>query len=435
MASGPIELEYCTSNGADIAYADVEPAIDTDKVLLLLIDFSTEACFDIPWMRFWVGLNRFGRLVMPDLRGCGASDPMDVNDPLSPEERVDDLVAVLDAVGAARAIIVGGHDGAAQALLFASRHPARVESLILHGAHAVGMTIEDLGGSIDDFQDQWGHGWFGARIAPARAGDETFRREMARIERMTASPSGYAAMRTSTARIDVRPGLGQIRVPTLVLERREFGVVPESAGRAVAAGIPGATYVELAPDLDLTITDDLRIEIEAFLTGTRPPTEAERRLLSVLLTDVVDSSSTAQRLGDRRWREVLERHEQLCSRIVDRFGGSCVKWTGDGLLATFDSPSRAVRCAAQISEEVAALGIAIRAGVHAGELEVRGADVGGIAVHVTSRVCAEAGPGAVVVSQTIQDVVAGSGLLFEERGDHELRGIAGRWRLFDLVRS
>jgi class 3 adenylate cyclase/pimeloyl-ACP methyl ester carboxylesterase len=435
MAAGPIELEYCASNGADIAYADVEPAVDTDRVLLLLIDFSTEACFDIPWMEFWVGLNRFGRLVMPDLRGCGASDPMEVNDPLSPEERVDDLVAVLDAVGAARATIVGGHDGAVQALLFASRHPDRVESLVLHGAHAVGMTIEDLGGSVDDLHDQWGHGWFGARIAPGRAGDETFRREMARAERMTASPSGYAAMRTSTARIDVRSSLAQIRVPTLVLERREFGVVPESAGRAVAAGIPGATYVELAPDLDFTLTDDLSIEIEAFLTGTRPATEAERRLLSVLLTDVIDSSSTAQGLGDRRWREVLERHDQLCARIVDRFGGRCVKWTGDGLLATFNSPSRAVRCAARISEEVTALGIAIRAGVHAGEVEVRGADVGGIAVHVTARVCAEAGPGEVVVSQTIQDVVAGSGLLFEERGDRELRGIAGTWRLFDLVRS
>jgi class 3 adenylate cyclase/pimeloyl-ACP methyl ester carboxylesterase len=435
MAAGPIELEYCTSNGADIAYADVEPAVDTDKVLLLLTDFSTEACLGVPWFEFWAGLRRFGRWVMPDLRGCGASDPMDVDDPLSPEERVDDVVAVLDAVGAAQAIVVGGHDGAVQALLFASRHPDRVESLVLYGAHEVGMTIEDLGGSVDGFHDQWGHGWFAVRVAPARAGDELFRREWARIERMTASPSGYAAMRTSTARIDVRPSLAQIRVPTLVLERREFGIAPESAGRAVAAGIPGATYVELAPDFDYTVTDDLRIEVEAFLTGTRPETEAERRLLSVLLTDVVDSSSTAQRLGDRRWREVLERHEELCAHIVGRFGGTCVKWTGDGLLATFDSPSRAVRCAAQISEEVTALGIAIRAGVHAGEVEVRGADVGGIAVHVTARVCAEAGPGEVVVSQTVQDVVAGSGLLFEERGDHELRGIAGRWRLFDLVRS
>ena len=435
MAAGPIELEYCTSNGADIAYADVEPAIDTDKVLLLLMDFSTEACLDVPWFALWADLRRFGRWVMPDLRGCGASDPMDVDDPLSPEERVDDLVAVLDAVGAARAIIVGGHDGAAQALLFASRHPDRVESLVLHGAHAVGLTIEDLGGSVDDLHDQWGHGWFGARIAPARAGDETFRREWARIERMTASPSGYAAMRTSTARIDVRSCLAQIRVPTLVLERREFGVAPESAGRAVAAGIPGATYVDLAPDLDFTVTDDIRIEIEAFLTGARPEREAERRLLSVLFTDVVDSTSTAQLFGDRRWREVLERHEQLSARIVERFSGSCVKWTGDGVLATFDSPSRAVRCAAQISEEVQAIGITIRAGLHAGEVEVRGADVGGIAVHLTSRVCAEAGPGEVVVSQTIQDVVAGSGLLFEERGDHVLRGIAGRWRLYDLVRS
>jgi class 3 adenylate cyclase len=435
MAAGPIELEYCTSNGADIAYADVEPAIDTDKVLLILMDFSTEACLDVPWFDLWADLRRFGRWVMPDLRGCGASDPMDVGDPLSPEERVDDLVAVLDAVGAPRAIVVGGHDGAAQALLFATRHPDRVESLVLHGAHAVGMTIEDLGGSVDDLHDQWGHGWFGARIAPARAGDETFRREWARIERMTASPSGYAAMRTSTARIDVRSCLAQIRVPTLVLERREFGVAPESAGHAVAAGIPGATYVELAPDLDFTVTDDIRIEIEAFLTGTRPEREAERRLLSVLFTDVVDSTSTAQQLGDRRWREVLDRHEQVSARIVERFGGSCVKWTGDGVLATFDSPSRAVRCAAQITEEVSALDIAVRAGLHAGEVELRGADVGGIAVHLTSRVCSEAGPGEVVVSQTIQDVVAGSGLLFEERGDHELRGIAGRWRLFYLVRS
>lgn len=435
MAAGPIELKYCTSNGAAIAYADVEPAVETEKVLLLLLDLSTEACLDVPWAEFWVDLRRYGRCVVPDLRGCGASDPMDVEDPLSPEERVDDLVAVLDAVGAERAITVGGHDGAVQALLFASRHPDRVESLVLLGAHGVGMSLEELDGTVEDLQDQWGHGWFGTRAAPGRAGDETFRREWARIERMTATPRGYAAMRRSTAQIDVRPSLGQIRVPTLVMERREFGITPESAGRAVAAGIPGATYVELGPDPTYTVTDDMRVEVEAFLTGTRPATEAERRLLTVLFTDVVDSSGSAREVGDRRWREVLDRHDQLCARIVDRFGGRRVKWTGDGLLATFDSPSRAVRCAVQISEEVAAFGIAIRAGLHAGEVEVRGDDVGGIAVHLAARVCAMAGPGEVVVSQTVQDVVAGSGLLFEERGSHELRGIPGRWRLFDLVRT
>jgi class 3 adenylate cyclase len=440
MTVDPSEMQFCVSDGATIAYTDWGGKA---PVVLLMNDFSVEAQLLTGLGEpFRTSLSKLGRLAMADLRGCGASDPADFDHPHLQEQRTDDLVAVLDALGTEVAVVVGLGIAGALAALFAARHPDRVDRLVLYGpfaklvaedGHEFGMTQDQFDEHLEHLATEWGHGYAFVRQGwPERTGDEGFRRAWARTERMTATPSNYVKMYRSYAQLDLRPLLPNISAPTLVIERREFGIVPASAGRDVASRIPGATYVELEPDRDMSKFDDIRVEMEAFLTGKRPPQDVDRRLVTILITDIVSSTTTAGELGDRVWTQRLDAHDTLSRELISRFGGRQVKSTGDGILATFDSPSRAMRCARTLVDELDGIGIPIRAGMHAGEVEIRGDDVGGVAVHLAERVCSAAEPREVLVSRTVPDLVAGSGLRFVERGDHELKGLPGVWRLFRL---
>lgn len=254
------------------------------------------------------------------------------------------------------------------------------------------------------------------------------------MQRLAVSPSAAVTMMEMALATDVRSVLSAIRCPTLLVHRRDGRLIEIGHGRFLAEHIPGAKLVELEEaDLFFTPMDDLADTVEEFLTGRRPPIRSDRVLAAVMFTDIVDSTATAVREGDRRWRELLDRHDALVVRALERFGGRKVNTTGDGVLATFDGPARAVHCAMAICEGVTGLGLRARAGVHVGEVELRGDDIGGVGVHIGARIAAAAGPGDVFVSSTVTDLVAGSGIRFEDRGEHELRGVPRRWRLFAVA--
>jgi class 3 adenylate cyclase len=273
-------------------------------------------------------------------------------------------------------------------------------------------------------------------FAPSMAKDQEFRRRFATWLRMSASPGAAAALIRMNVELDVRPILPLVRVPTLVVHRTGDRTIPVEAGRYLARHIPGARLVELPGDDHLPSvgdTDALVDEIEEFLTGVRHGTEPDRLLATVLFGDIVGSTELAASLGDHRWREILDEHSALVVRQLERFSGCLVKWLGDGVLATFDGPARAIRCGRALAEESRRLGIELRVGLHCGECEVRGEDVGGIAVHIAARVMARADAGEVLVSRTIKDLVAGSGIEFVDRGTHELKGVPGDWQLFSVA--
>jgi class 3 adenylate cyclase len=285
--------------------------------------------------------------------------------------------------------------------------------------------------------DNWGTAIGIEMFAPSRANDERFREWWARLLRLGASPQAAVANLEVAWDIDVRGILSTISVPTLVLHRSGDLMVPVESGRYLASKIPGARYVELPGDDHLPFvgdTDALVAEIEEFLTGTRSTPVTDRILATVLFTDIVGSTERAAELGDRRWRELLDAHDAVVARNVERFRGRVVKTTGDGALATFDGPARAISCAREIRDGVRALGIEVRVGLHTGEVEVRGEDLGGIAVHIGARVAAQAAPGDVLVSSSVPPLVAGSGIEFEDRGEHSLKGVPGDWRLFAVGR-
>ena len=272
-------------------------------------------------------------------------------------------------------------------------------------------------------------------LAPSLAGDERFREFWARFERAAASPGAFAALMRMNAEIDVRHVLPTIRIPTLVLHRAGDTAVNVDQGRYIAEHIPGAKFVEL-PGVDhfplAGDSDAIADEVEEFLTGVRPLPESDRVLTTVLFTDIVTSTERSAQVGDRRWKDLLDQHDTLIRRELERHRGRLVKNTGDGILATFDGPARAIRCAQAIATSVKSLGIEVRAGLHTGEVELRGEDVTGMGVNIAARVMDAAGPGEVVVSSTVKDLVAGSGLRFADRGIHDLRGVPGDWRLFTV---
>jgi class 3 adenylate cyclase len=403
-----------------------------------------ELDWEIPALaRFIERLASFCRLIRFDNRGSGVSDRVVASAIPSLDQRMDDLKAVMDAAGSQRASLFGVSEGGPMCILFAASHPERTESMILYGAHAVANLAGDIGlrgalardpeAFIRAAEEGWGEGFGLEYMAPSIAGIPAAREVWARFQRSAASPAAAAAVLRMSLDSNVSEVLPAIQVPTLVLHRAGDQAVGVVHGRYLAERIRGARYIELAGDdhfYHMGDSEAILAAIEEFVTGTPAAAPTDRVLATVMFTDIVGSTERAVELGDRRWKDVLGDHTDLVRRQLERYRGHEVKTTGDGFLATFDSPARGVSCAAAIRDGVRAFGIDIRAGVHVGEIEIQSNDIGGIAVHVAARIQAVARPGRVLVSQTIVDLVAGSGLAFEDQGEHELKGVPGSRRLF-----
>jgi class 3 adenylate cyclase len=399
------------------------------------------------YARFLRRLASFSRLVLVDRRGTGLSDRLSARDLPSLELLMEDLGLVLDAVGSERAVLFGGSDSGCLCALFAATYPERTLALIAYGSAARGT-------ASDDYPWAWGHaqwdsylsdlaaGWGSNEYAketvewltPSLSSDQEQRRWWTRMQRLSASPSSMAAIERIWSEIDIRPILATIQVPTLILHRAGDPVEDLEAGRDMGRRIPGARFVELpGSDWPAWAGDQTAVlrEIESFMRSIREAeAELDRVLATVLFTDIVGSTEKAADLGDHRWRELLHLHHTQMRALLSRFRGTEVDTAGDGLLATFDGPARAVKCAQAITEAVGALGLEIRAGVHTGEVELAGQNVRGIAVHIGARIASLAVPGEVLVSSTVKDLVAGSGLVFENRGAHSLKGVPGEWRIY-----
>jgi class 3 adenylate cyclase len=436
------QTRYAKSGDIYIAYQVVG---DAPLDLLLVSGGVThlECSWEIPAFAYFARrLASFSRLILFDKRGTGLSDRM--SGPATLEERMDDVRAVLDAVGSERAALVGVSEGGPMSALFAATYPTRTSALVLYGTVAKFTADEGYpwGWSPDMFHQivdvgvaSWGQldspGL--SFLAPSLAGDIRLRELWSRFERQAASPGAFAAMMHMNAEIDIRHVLPTIRVPTLVVHRTDDTTIAVGQGRYLAEHIPGAKYLELTGADHLPIagdTDAILDAIEEFLTGARRAEEPDRVLATVLFTDIVGSTERAAALGDRRWLALLDEHHAIVRRELARFRGREVKTTGDGFLATFDGPARAVRCGRSIVEEIQRLGLAVRAGLHTGECEMAGDDVRGIAVHTAARVAGAAAAGEVLVSSTVKDLVAGAGITFVERGSRALKGVPGKWRLF-----
>ena len=418
-------------------------------------------------------LASFSRLVQFDRRGTGASDPLpdDAGPPW--EAYADEVTAVMDAAGSRQAALMATTaEAGPMALFFAATRPERTSALVVANASAryvaaddypIGFPPEVAEATIARVEETWGTAATVANAIPSRAGDERFRRWIARMQRSIASPRTVHSSLRALFDVDVRHLLPLIQAPTLVLHRRSFPLLPIEHGRYLAEHIPRATLVEL-PGSDGPLTweePEVTLDhIERFLTGVRPPAPPTRVLATVLpntiarhqnhgipegdqagchgsarscLTDIVGSTERAAALGDRRWRQLLDTHDEVAGRLVGQWGGRLVKTTGDGILATFDGPGRAIGCASALREQLGEVGVRLRAGLHAGEVELRGGDVGGIAVHIAARVLAAAGAGEVVVSRTVRDLVVGSELVLEDRGSRRLRGVEGDWQLYAVT--
>lgn len=444
--SAPI-TRYAKSDDVNIAYQVVdEGPID------LLFAMGWVSNIDEFWKepgfaRFLNRLAAFSRLIIFDKRGTGLSDRVPLDRLPTLEQRMDDVRAVLDAVGSRSAALMGVSEGGPMCALFAATYPERTRALVMIGSYACPMraddqpwarTPDDVREMLEEIEHDWGGPLRIQQRAPSVAHDERFRAWWSAYLRASASPGAAAALTRMNAAIDVRHVLPTIRVPTLIVHAAGDETVSVEHGRYMAARIKGARYVELASRDHLpwvADTDAIIAEIEELLTGERGTPGADRVLATVLFTDIVDSTGTAAALGDRRWREVVEAHTALSVEMITRHQGRVVKDRGDGFLATFDGPARAIRCACALSTAVRALGIRIRAGLHTGECEVIAGDVGGIAVHTGARVAGLAKGDEVLVSRTVKDLVAGSGIEFDDRGVHQLKGVPGEWRIYAVAQA
>lgn len=392
--------------------------------------------------RFLERLGSFCRVIAFDKRGTGLSDRP--GKPPTLEERMEDVHAVMDAVRSERAALFGISEGGPMSVLFAATYPERTSALILYGTWAKGLRSEDYPWNLSREQyerwittipESWGDPGTIRYWAPTAIDDVYLREWWGKMQRLGASPGAVIELIRLYQQIDVRPILSSIQVPTLVLHRRGDRAIKVEAGRHLAEHIPGARFVELEGVDHLWWVHEngaITAEIEEFLTGVRPPVTFERTLATVLFTDIVGSTARAIELGDGPWRELLERHDQLIRRAIARYQGREIKSTGDGFLILFEGPSRAIRCAQEIREAVKPLGIEIRAGIHTGEVERMGNELGGVAVHLASRVTDHAGADAIFVTGTVKDLVVGSGIEFEDRGPHVLKGLEGEWRLYSV---
>jgi class 3 adenylate cyclase len=437
------KTRYARSGDLHIAYQVIgEGALD----LVFVPGFIShvENDWDIPVVQgFFRRLASFSRLIRFDKRGTGLSDRVGGTPTL--EQRMDDVRAVMDAVGSERAALFGVSEGGPMSILFAATYPERTSALVLYGTYArrswapdypFGWTEDEWEVYLERLERDWGGPWGVELFAPSLAHDENHLKARASYLRAAASPGAAAAIWRMNKDIDVRHVLGAVRLPTMVLHRTGDRVTRIEQGRYLAGHIAGAKFVE-CQGIDHTPwvgdADTILAETEEFLTGVRHQPDADRVLATVLFIDIVGSTERAVALGDHRWRELLEQYYAVARRALARFRGNEIDTAGDGLFATFDGPARAVRCAGDIVTGVQALGLEVRAGLHTGECEVVGPKVGGIAVHIGARVVAHAAPGQVLASSTVKDLVAGSDLRFADRGTHTLKGIPGEWRLFAVV--
>jgi pimeloyl-ACP methyl ester carboxylesterase len=437
------KISYAKSDGVHIAYAVVgDGPIDivfvpgfASSLDLALDNLDGEYGFGTSIQR----LARFGRVVLFDKRGTGLSD-RSVGMP-GLETRMDDVRAVMDAAGTERAALIGMSEGGPMSLLFAATFPERTQSLTIIGSFASFIrtddhpwmpTLEDRAQVRGLIEEHWGTGRVLATFLPPGTVTPELADELANYERRSASPSAVVQLLEMNDEIDVRAILPTIGVPTLIVHAKDDATVPFECGRYLAEHIPDARFVARSGAHMATGPDalDHYDDIEEFITGVRPAEFSERVLSTVLFSDIVGSTDRAAELGDDAWRKLLDRHDDIATREITRFRGLPVKHTGDGVLARFDGPARAVACGIAMRDALQPMGLSVRTGVHTGEIELRGDDIGGIGVHVGARIMALAGPDEVLVSRTVRDLTAGSNLSFADRGEHELKGVPERWQVF-----
>jgi class 3 adenylate cyclase len=435
------ETRYAMNGDLRVAYR-ASPEGERDIVVVPSWFSNCDVMPELPSTQGWVeAMTSLGRLIFFDQPGTGASDPVTSGALPTLEQWADSITAVLDDLGSREAVLVAGVGAVATGALFAATHPSRTAGLIVLEGYAdpmaertEGLAPEEILGAL---VATWGTGEYGHVLNPDMPWNEEIRATWARMERLAASPGTAALMMPLTAEMDVRALLPTVRVPTLVIHHTDDSLIPPEWGKDVADRISGAKYVELpGRNMFHFVEPDWRAsfqEIAEFLTGQQAEVADDRVLATVLFTDIVDSTRRAAEMGDRDWRALLDAHDAVVRAQLARFRGREVNTSGDGFLAMFDGPQRAIRCAMAIRDAVQALGIQVRAGLHTGECEVRGDDIGGIGVHIGARVSALAGPNEVRVSSTLRDLVIGSGLQFEERGAHQLKGVPGEWHLFAVA--
>ena len=437
------QIRYTQSGDVNIAYQIVGSG-PVDLVVVPGWISNLEVYWEEPnWVRFTERLASFARVILFDKRGTGLSDRVSGLPTL--EVRMDDLRAVMDAVGSDKAALFGWSEGGPMCALFAATFPQRTTALIMAGSYArrmwapdypSGMNPTQVDARTEEVQSKWGTSYGMASRCPSKVGDLRFEQWWGKFLRQSASPSAAAALSQMNAEVDIRTILPVISVPTLILHSRRDQAINVEDGRYLARAISGARLIE-HEGIDhvpyLHGSDLIAEEIQQFLTGTRVHDEADRVLATVLFTDIVGATAKAAELGDRGWRDLLQAHHLAIRHELQRFRGKEIDTAGDGFFAAFDGPARAVRCAKAAIESVRKLGLTIRAGLHTGECEIMGEKYGGIAVHTGASVSAWAGAGEVLVTSTVKDLVAGSGLSFADRGDHQLKGIPGSWRLFSVT--
>jgi class 3 adenylate cyclase/pimeloyl-ACP methyl ester carboxylesterase len=442
----PPETRYVrAADGIHIAYQVVGDS-DIDLVLSLGFVSHLEHLWEEPALaRFLRRLASFTRLIIFDRRGTGMSDrPPGGGAPLL-EDRVNDIAAVMDAVGSERAVMMGNSETGAVALLFAATHPKRTRAVVGYGTYGAGggdteptypwVPDPEDEESYDEIARMWGRGLlFLDDFAGDAANDPHYREWFAKLERLSASPGAAVALAKVSAGTDVRDVLPTISVPTLILHKRNDAVIPLEEGKYIADRVPGAKFVELPGSGHWPWIGDEHVveEIQEFLTGIRDVAESDRVLATVMFLDVVDSTKYAAEIGDRRWSDLLETFHHVVRREIDRHRGTELDTAGDGFFIVFDGPAKAIRCATALLDAVKPLGIQIRVGIHTGECERVGSKIAGLGVVIGARICSLAGPGEILVSRTVADLVVGSALGFESAGEHDLKGVPGSWRLYRL---
>jgi class 3 adenylate cyclase len=430
------ETRYALNGDLHVAYR-ASPEGPRDIVFVPNWFTCCELLPELPSLQGWVeAMTSLGRLIFFDQPGTEASDPVSSGALPTLEQWADSITAVLDDLGSSEAVLLAISGAFAPAALFAATHPSRTTALVVLEGYATPVRTDGLDPDeiLAGFVAMWGTGEFMHVINPDMPWNEEIRATWAREERLAASPGTLALVLPLVSEVDVRAVLPTVRVPTLVVRHADDSMNPPEWGKYVADHIPGAKYVELPGRNSFHIVEpDWRAsfqEIAEFLTGHQADVVDDRVLATVLFTDIVDSTRRAAEMGDRDWHALLDAHDAVVRSQLARFRGREVNTSGDGFLAMFDGPQRAIRCAMAIRDAVQALGVEVRAGLHTGECEIRGDDIGGIGVHIGARVSALAGPNDVLVSSTLRDLVIGSGLEFEDRGTHQLKGVPGEWRLF-----
>lgn len=438
------QFRYAHGSGAYIAYEHIGSG--PRDILVVMEGFiSIDMMGEEPRLSHSMArLNSFGRLIRFDRRGIGVSDPVTPHDPPTLEQWVDDAIAVLDAVGSERAVVIAGVEASPIGLMMAATRPERIESLVVVNGYAralwaadypdgLPLTAIDEIDSITAVSPPDSDAWVYA-VAPTAAYDPLFRQWWAETGRRGASPATARALLRVAVDCDVRVALSAIQAPTLVVHLRDENIIPIALGRFVADHIDGAQFVEVPGADDFwwasTSADLVLDHIEEFATGERSTPITNRLLATVLFTDIVASTSQLSAVGDARWAATLNRFDMAARRQFARFGGVEINSTGDGFVATFDGPTRAITCAAAIRDSARQLGLEVRSGIHTGEIEQRGRDISGLGVHIAARVAAMATPSTICVSRTVADLAVGSGIQFASLGDHQLKGVPGTWTLY-----